>query len=338
MNQKFLLFAIFGWITIDLNWTLGILVPTFNGLLGDTFIKPASCGMAIGLAASALIFPRSTSMLTLATLQKLMGSITGAIALNAAILKTDFNDVPDMQKLEGLRAGIMMQWRALQPMMDFLPLDISYGLWNAQDVASLRGPMRATLIATIGMLDLEIQRGTYAIKFNQLEQSQKAQEEEATATTVTNLSSMSNKSSTKQEKHNLGKHQLMQSLAALNTLQSGNFRACGRETRSALAVPSGAILGTCLGALKAVSEIFLLTNDHRLLTRPNEDKLEQAHQEHIAALQRLKEQVAAYPVSATEAIASKYRDLFDEAGSILAVGGSSSRLLALMLGVKVSTA
>lgn len=107
--------AIFAWIISDVWLTDGPLLPTFNGTIPTVLIEPAAASLAVSLACALLIFPESTSHLTLFATHKLVGAMRESMDLTS----TSLRQFPQQngESLQALRSRLIGGWAALEPVM-----------------------------------------------------------------------------------------------------------------------------------------------------------------------------------------------------------------------------
>ena len=104
---KLTLTVIFSWIISDIFFTIGPLLPTFNGTIPSVLIKPAAAALAINVACAILIFPESTSHLVLAEFDKLSNVVQRAVPMISHYLAdpVSTDDDLDIQALKGALIG-----------------------------------------------------------------------------------------------------------------------------------------------------------------------------------------------------------------------------------------
>jgi len=152
---KLALTAVFGWIVSDVFLTIGPLLPSFSGTIPAVLIKPAAAALGVNVACSLLIFPESTSHLVLASFHKLTTTMAATVPMTKQYLEqpSDAKADGDVQKL---RAGLIGGWSALEPALDFLPFDISFGYWGAHDIERLKEPVKRLLMSCLILLDARL--------------------------------------------------------------------------------------------------------------------------------------------------------------------------------------
>jgi hypothetical protein len=293
---KLALTAIFAWIVTDVFLTIGPLLPSFQGTIPQVLIKPAAAAIAISLACSMLIFPESTSHMTLFGMHKLVTSMGASLDLTRSFLE-NYPDTSHMASMQGLRAGVLGGWAALEPAFGFLSFDLSFGYWSAQDIASLRGPIRRVMIGSMSLLAFEILQGRSRERMKQLASNDIRTQELAG-------------NEDKEKKHTYGRHQVMQSLNLIDAL--GEPEAVQSVSDSYQA--SDPLLEACKNAFQAIAHSIHENNSRRWFGRMSAEQFAEMRQSHVDVLERLREEKSRFPDVANEALFASHQHLFDENG------------------------
>jgi hypothetical protein len=275
---KLALTAIFAWIVTDVFLTIGPLLPSFQGTIPQVLIKPAAAAIAISLACSMLIFPESTSHMTLFGMHKLVTSMGASLDLTRSFLE-NYPDTSHMASMQGLRAGVLGGWAALEPAFGFLSFDLSFGYWSAQDIASLRGPIRRVMIGSMSLLAFEILQGR-----------------------------------SREKKHTYGRHQVMQSLNLIDALGEPEAVQSVSDSYQALSQASDPLLEACKNAFQAIAHSIHENNSRRWFGRMSAEQFAEMRQSHVDVLERLREEKSRFPDVANEALFASHQHLFDENG------------------------
>ncbi|GFF70690.1 uncharacterized protein C57A7.05 [Aspergillus udagawae] len=305
-NPKFTLVQIFGTIIGDLFLTVGPLLPSFRGTLPKILIIPAAIGAGLGLVASLLLFPQSTSHAVLAGMQAFVGLAKQPLRLTAAHAE----DL-DLKTLMALKGQLIAGYKAMEPAMGFLPLDFSRGRWNAADVKSLRQPVRQVLVSTVSLLDYHINRLSARASVDRVRAISKA------GTPV------STSDGPRQEgKGEVGQRQMMESLEMVEAMTSPESEALRSGTDAILRESSGEILQVCEEVAGMAVECIHAVNSHRWLGLRTADRLDECQK----LLEKLRTVRDAFAEETTEKLIEKHGEIFDESGSLKrldTIGGTS---------------
>jgi hypothetical protein len=314
-NPKFIFTQIFGIIITDIYLTIGPLLPTFNGTLPTSIIEPASIGLGLAFVASLLLFPQSTSHVTLDAMENIIDLLK--IPLQTT-MEGPVEEKKEAQVLAGFNAtkqGLLGQWNELQPMVGFLKLDLSIGRWNDKDITSVVQDLRKAFIGTTNLLNFQISRlgGTL--------QSQKAlaldppttasSEGEETEAAVTSLREkiLSRK--------DIGFHQLSEFSVFLKAINDSDSAEIRNETLTMLHENSTEVIQASIEALDSVKECFHTVNTARLFGRPSQETQEQHVERNESALENLRAARAAFVEKTTEDLLEANAELFDVNGKVV---------------------
>lgn len=315
---KLTLTAVFAWIVADIFLTIGPLLPSFQGTIPQVLIKPAAAALAISLACSVLIFPESTSHLTLHGMHKLVTSMAGCLDLTRGFLE-NYPDTSHMEPMQALRAGVLGGWAALEPALGFLSFDVSIGYWSAQDIASLREPVRRVMIGSMSLLAFEILQGRSRERVKKLQSEDLRTQELAEA-------------EEKEKKHIYGKHQVMQSLNLIDSLREPEVGQSVAKSYQALSQASNPLLEACKDAFRAIGHSIHENNSRRWFGRMSADQFAQMRQSHVDALQQLRDVRSRFPKVANEALFASHRHLFDENGTFHGQTSERHKLTGMFFG------
>ncbi|KAJ4865244.1 aromatic acid exporter family member 2 domain-containing protein [Trichoderma breve] len=152
-NVKLTLLHLFGNIVVDVFLLTGPLLPTFTPLLGQVLVKPGAIGVGIGAACCLIFFPQSTSYVVLRKMEQLIRMFDIPLDLTQQRFNTQKLEV---EQLRQSKDGMIALYKAMEPEIAFLPLDISRGRWNADDVKGLKECIRQTMIASTSLIDFHI--------------------------------------------------------------------------------------------------------------------------------------------------------------------------------------
>lgn len=160
---KLILVSIFGTIVADIYVTIAPLIPTFQGTIPKTMIIPVSVAVGVGAVCNIVLFPQSTSSIVLEGMDEVLGKMRGferALGVHLRRPESHF----EMKKLVGLRDELLAAYKAIDTSAKFLPLDISYGKWNPEDICSLQEPCRQVFVAFGELLQVPMFREQGRIK------------------------------------------------------------------------------------------------------------------------------------------------------------------------------
>ena len=257
------------------------------------------------------IFPESTSHLTLFGMHKLIVGMSGSIGLTKqSLVQYPMQDSDDMQ---ALKAGLIRGWSTLEPALGFLPLDLSFGNWNAQDILSLHQPLRLVLVNTLSLLDYHINACNSRDTVNQLNFD--AKEEESF-----------------EQKDKYGKHQVLQSLNLVSTIRHPDVQRSVLDSYHALSETSDSLMQAIQHAYAALADSIQQNNSRRWFGRLSPDDHQKMRQRHEVALESLREERLRFPAIASKALLDSHEHLFDEAGKFKDKTSSLPKLSGLFMG------
>lgn len=311
---KLALTAVFAWVVSDIFLTIGPLIPTFNGTIPVVLIKPAAAAVAVNLACSFLIFPESTSHAALHSMHQLVTTMEGALDLTAGFLGS-YPDTSHVEQMQALRSGIIGGWAKLEPEIGFLFFDISFGHWNAQDIASLKEPVRRVVITSLSLLSFEILQG------RQRERVKQYRPDDASSNDLTDES-----------KPVYGKHQIMRSLNLLDAVSQPEVGQSVSDSYHALSQASNEMLEACRDAFQGIAHGIHENNSRRWFRRLSADEFANMEREHLAMLERLRSEKAKFPTVANEALFASHNHLFDENGIFQDQASQRHKLVGMFFG------
>ncbi|KAJ5958666.1 Brefeldin A sensitivity protein-related protein [Penicillium vulpinum] len=304
MNPKFILLQIFGIIIIDVTLTIGPLLPSFNGTIPKVLIEPAAIGIGLGLVSHFLFFPRSTSHVVLAGMEDLVRLLKGPLDVTEKSLLTG-EDLA-MADLQKIKMKSIAAYKDLKPALSFLPLDFSVGWWGAEDVKTMKKPIRQALITSLSLLEVHIARvGGYS-KLKKLDQIIADRDSDSESQSDGNE---------KKRPHEAGMRQLMESINLVQALRSPEHESMRSETVEVLRESIKDILPACQEAVEIVAE-SLNTVNKRWFGRPSQERLNQLHERSQTALQNLQALRTLFATETTERLIEIHAEVFDEDGML----------------------
>jgi hypothetical protein len=320
-NPKFALLQIFGTIILDVFLTTGPLLTSFNGTIPKVLIEPAAIGIGLGLASSIIFFPKSTSATVLDGVEGLSRLLKGPLDVTVASLLKD--EQLAMKNLQKMKQKTIASYKKIEPALAFLPLDFSLGLWSADDVKSLKQPMRQACVASLSLLEFHIARLGGEAKLEKL----RALTADSAQQSETNLSE-------KKTPREVGMRQLMDSVHMVQAMRSPEHESLRLEMIDAIRQPCKTILPACQEASDVVAECIKAVNAARWFGRPSKQHLDELQQRSLLALETLKDLRSKYAAETTERLLEINADIFDEKGKIKAIDTSSMpKLRGIMFGM-----
>ncbi|KAJ5165047.1 Brefeldin A sensitivity protein-related protein [Penicillium coprophilum] len=310
-NPKFILMQIFAIIIIDVTLTIGPLLPSFSGTIPKVLIEPAAIGIGLGLVSHFIFFPRSTSHVVLGGMEELVRLLKGPLdATENSLLKREDLAMADLQKI---KVKAIASYKDLKPALSFLPLDFSVGWWGADDVKSMKKPIRQALINSLSLLEVHIARIGGRKKLEKLHQL-----------TVDRDSDSESQAHGNEKKHprEVGMRQLMESANLVQALRSPEHESMRSETVEVLRESIKDIIPACQGAVEIIAE-SLNTVNKRWFGRPSREHLNQLHERSETALQNLQALRTTFATETTERLIQTHAEIFDEKGILKALDETS---------------
>ncbi|KAJ5794615.1 Brefeldin A sensitivity protein-related protein [Penicillium paradoxum] len=317
-NPKFILVQMFATIIVDVTLTIGPLLPTFNGTIPKVLLEPAAIGIGLGLVSHFIFFPRSTSHVVVAEMEGLVQLLRGTLdATENSLLKGQDLTLPELHKI---KVKCIAAYRDMVPSIGFLPLDFSVGWWGADDVKSLKKPLRQALVSSLSLLEVQIARIGGKEKLEKLEQL------------ILNRNSDSDVDE-KAHPREVGMRQLMDSANLVQALRSPEHESMRAETIEVLRESSKAILPACQEAAAIIEESLHAVNQ-RWIGRLSQESLNGLHERSQSALQNLQALRASFATETTERLIETHADIFDEKGVLKSLDGDAlSRVQGITVGM-----
>lgn len=326
-NPKFMFTQLFGIIITDIFMTIGPLLPSFNGTLPKLIIEPASIGLGLAFLASLVLFPQSTSQITIDSMAKIVDMLKVPLKIAMDTPASESEESQRAAKLNGTKQGLLAQWSELQPILGFLKLDFSVKPWNNKDIMSVEDDLRKAFIGIMNLLNFQLARLGSTL-----------QSQRALAMINSDASSQDNSEGAILKEdikaHDVGYHQLTEFsvfLKAINDADSAEIRS---ETRTLLHENSSGIIQICVDALDSVKECFQAVNSARLFTRMVQKTHDKNVQQSEGILERLRAARATYVEKTTDQLLLANAELFDADGKIKTLDSHlSNRFRAIMYGM-----
>lgn len=226
----------------------------------------------------------------------------------------------DLKNLQEMRTKTIISYKEIEPAIAFLPLDFSVGLWNADDVKSLKGPMRGALLAGLALLQFHISWVEAATKMDKLQETPgrgaKADAHDKNSREV-------------------GEQQLTETLDMVRALQSPEDGVQRSATVEALKQSSMEILSTCQDALSITIDCIHTVNSAHWFARPSEERFHQLLELSEMLLRTLTASRASFASDTTERLLETCGDTFDESGRLKPIDDhlAAYPLRGIMLGI-----
>lgn len=222
-------------------------------------------------------------------------------ATESSLLKGEELNLADLHKI---KAKCIAAYKELKPAIGFLPLDFSVGWWNADDVKSMKKPLRQALVSSLSLLEIHIARvGGYA-KLEKLKQ--------LTVDRDSDSESQGNGDEKKRPRE-VGLRQLMESVNLVQALRSPEHDSMRAETIEVLRESSKDILPACQAAATIIAEA-LHTVNKRWFGRASKEKLNELYERSQSALQHLQAVRTEFATETTERLIQTNAEIFDEKG------------------------
>ncbi|KAJ5836504.1 Brefeldin A sensitivity protein-related protein [Penicillium robsamsonii] len=311
MNPKLILMQIFAIIIIDVSLTIGPLLPSFSGTIPKVLIEPAAIGIGLGLVSHFIFFPRSTSHVVLGGMEGLVRLLKGPLdATENSLLKGEDLAMADLQKI---KVKAIAAYKELKPALSFLPLDFSVGWWGADDIKTMKKPIRQALITSLSLLEVHIARVGGYTKLERLHQFTVDRDSDSKPQANGNE---------KKRPREAGMRQLMESVNLVQALRSPEHESMRSETIEVLRESSKDIIPACQEAIEIVAE-SLNTVNKRWFGRPSKEHLNQLHERSQTALENLQALRTSFATETTERLIEKHAEIFDEKGMLKALDETS---------------
>lgn len=316
-NIKLTFLHLFGTIVADVFLLVGPLLPSFTPLLGQTLVKPGAIGVGIGAACCLIFFPQSTSYAVLRKMEQLVRMLDTPLDLTQ---RRFAGEALDLGQLKATRNGIVALYKSMAPEIAFLPLDVSRGRWNAEDVKGLEECIRQAMIAGVSLLDFHI-------------------------TTITGLQRVdeaglqydkhsSDGAAAEKGGHEIGQRHVLQYAELMNALRTPEQSELRIRMTEAMNETTAQVRLACSETIALVGECIHTVNTRRWIRQPSQqefDGLIGRLETTLAALQSARDSCT---TNTTEAILECHSDLFDQDGQLKAPDGTtlhSQSLRAMMV-------
>jgi len=294
-NPKLFFFQMFGTIAMDLFILFGPGLPSYQADLAVTLVKPGAIGTALGTTCCLLFFPQSTSYAVLDSLGKLVSLMQKPIELTRRGLQDE--ELP-MEELRATRLKMVSLYKSIGPLVAFLPLDMSRGRWNADDVRALYGQIREAMVAGLSLLDLHITWARSAEQKAEFEKYRQDHDHE------------------KHNHHEAGHRQLSDTAELMHALRDPEVDGRHHRAFELLRDPTSEVFSVTSQSIALAVRCLRIVNSCRWLRVPTQETFTELQSElgdMIATVQRVTDRCV---VDVTEGIIEAHSDLFDESGEL----------------------
>ena len=218
-----------------------------------------------------------------------------------------------LAELNAIKVKSIAAYKAMEPAIGFLPLDFSVGWWGADDVKSMKQPIRQALMSSLSLLEIHIARIGGQAKLEKLHQLtlDRDSDTESQATGKGN-----------NRPREVGMRQLIESINLVQALRSPEHESLRSETIDTLRQSSKDILPACQEATELVAECIGTVNK-RWVGRPSKQHLNELYERSQSALQNLKSLRGSFATETTERLISTHAEIFDEKGMLKSLDESS---------------
>ena len=293
-NPKLLLLQLFGSIVTNLFMLFGSGLPAYKADLAVILVKPGAIGIALGTICCLFFFPQSASFDAMDKMEKLIRLFNVSVTTTLTRLRHD--DV-SMAELKTQRAKMLMLYKSIEPIVAFLPLDVSRGRWSGPDVKILLQKARDPMVAALSLLDFHIDYLTLKQKEAKLEKV--AAEDENS------------------EGHDAaGQRQLHQSADLMYALRNPEWGAMDARALDAVKDPGQRTLKQCTKSFELAARSIGMANRCRWIRKPSQQSFDALAREVEDCKARLQAVTDECVVNATEGIVENYSDVFNENGEL----------------------
>lgn len=286
---------------MDIYLTVGPLLPAFQGTIPRVLIIPAAIGIGLGLACQIVFFPSSTSHVALDGFEKLVRILKTPLDLTLASICDGHQ--PQIQDLQKLKSGTLALYKSVLPALGFVQLDFSVSRWNADDVKSLKAPLREASLRTLSLLESHIARIGGKEKADKLR-----------ALTFDSDSFSSVALDEKKKPREAGLRQLIESAGMVNAMRSSEHEGFHKEMLDAVREPISTILPVCQDAVVVTADSIKAVNSARWFNRPSKQRFDELEENARSTLEKLKSERAAFAINTPDRLIQINEDLFDENG------------------------
>ncbi|KAL7894521.1 hypothetical protein HDV63DRAFT_215103 [Trichoderma sp. SZMC 28014] len=308
-NIKLTFLHLFGTIVADIFLLVGPLLPSFTPLLGQTLVKPGAIGVGIGAVCCLIFFPQSTSYVVLRKMEQLVRMLDTPLDLTQ---RRFVGESLDLGQLKATKHGIVALYKSMAPEIAFLPLDVSRGRWNAEDVKGLEESIRQAMLSYVSLLDFHIATITGLQKVDHAGlQFDKHSSDGATA---------------EKGGHEIGQRHVLQYAELMNALRTPEQSELRIRMTEAMNETTAQVRLACSDSIALVGECIHTVNTRRWIRQPSQHEFDGLIGRLETALAALQSARVSCTATTTEAILECHSDLFDQDGQLKAPDTGASTL------------
>jgi hypothetical protein len=318
-NPKLLAMQIFSIIVTDISITIGPTLPRYMADLWSIIVKPGAIGVGIGLACCILLFPQSTSYVLLNQLEKLTRLSGSAITTTQKRLAND-QEVP-LASLQALRGGLIAVFKAAQPNLAVMPLDLSRGRLGVDDIQGLHGHIREFMTSSLQLIDFHIAR------VNAAQMTQEDKERHAKA-----LDSDENVASAeRQDGYQIGQRHRREATNLVVALQRPELEAIRSQTRKTIQATTADVLQIGVDAASLAASYIAAVNASRWFRKPPQSRFDALAAQMEDTLTKLRVARDECTVSTSKGVLEAHAELFDADGNLKHAEGTDRPFLPSMV-------
>jgi len=284
-------------VVSDIFLTTGPLLPSFSGELPQLLIKPAAVATGVGLACNILFFPQSTSHVALDGMHGLLAPMNGYLEASLLSLKNP-SERMNLKHLMEVKSQIVGAHQALGLSMKLLPLDASRGKWSAEDISTLKDPLRQLVVMFLGLLQLQISREEVRTHDEQL---------------VCMIEALHNEKDEKASRE-VGHHHLNKAADFRVSAREPQAKELIEKTLLSLAESCGSLFHTCQHCIVAINEGLRESNTSRWFHRSSATQVTAMRDRHASLLDELEKAKESFITPTNEALWAIHGHIFDEEG------------------------
>jgi hypothetical protein len=293
-NPKTALTSLFGIIITDIFLCYGPVLPSFNGTLPLSLVKPAAAGVGIGFACAVLFFPRSTSDIILEGIEDVVEHLKAPLQFSFASSSKELG-ATDVAYLEKCQAMVIGMYQKLEPSFAFLPLDFSIGCWGADTVKSFQAPIRQLVMAILSLSDFHKSSIQGDIQIN---------------TMRGRLIESSDGESEEKKTKEVGAHQRAQLAELVNALHEEHYAIPKEVVEELRGIGLTAIEG-CLEGLTVIKESLQFVGRQHWFRKSSSEEHQRASQRIGSVIERLQQTRTIFLRDMTEGLVDAYGPVLD---------------------------
>ncbi|PHH90257.1 hypothetical protein CDD83_4165 [Cordyceps sp. RAO-2017] len=304
-NPKLTLFQIMGSIIIDLFLLIGPTLPSWDGSLASVLVKPGAVGVGLGLACCVLFFPQSTSYAVLEKMEKLVRLADASLD---SARKHLAGQKAGVDRLRAGKAASVGLYKTLQPILQFLPLDVSRGRWNAEDVEGLAVPVRDVMLAHLSLVDFQVA----SVEAAQKEESIRRRSD----TPINGGDGAAVAEKDGGTGHDIGRRQLLENAKLIEAFTNPEMGAMRERAMQGLQGTTAELLDACSAGVKLAAQYIHTVNTCRWIGEPSQERFAELARQLEETRARIEGARARCVVDTTEVVLQSHGELFGPDGQI----------------------